>query len=165
MVEQIRYWEKLNEGIKWGSQMEHKTALALRAGTEPCKLELNCLYFTGQGVEDKATKVVSLIRDPLPSNCNPTPHFYPIGELLWHWGKKQIKISTIKIRYHKTVSPCTYLLPQILYLGGLKELKPCLQFKAVFLDWYKHSHPLPRYPQKLMQFFSGGIYLHCRPRR
>lgn len=35
-------------GINWDSQIEHKM-LGLRAGTEPCKLELNCLYFTWQG--------------------------------------------------------------------------------------------------------------------
>ena len=42
--------------------MQHNTTLALRAGTS-----------LGQGTENKANKVGSPIRDPLPSRCDSTP--------------------------------------------------------------------------------------------
>lgn len=53
----------------------------------------------GQGTENRATKVGSLIGDPLPSRGSetlPASHFHPIGQLIWNRGKKQIKISTLK---------------------------------------------------------------------
>lgn len=51
--------------------MEHKT-LGLRAGTEPCKLERNCLHFTWPGYKKQSYQGSSLTGDPLPASCNPT---------------------------------------------------------------------------------------------